>query len=169
MVSVAVTWATNFGTGRLGNTGLPVDYRILQAQAIILVAAIGAQVLAALFAEQVENEGRLAPSNAMLERERDNKLLQGSGDYGCDRDGSFVKTIPGSKLPGLRRAQSSATIIPSLRDKIPFLRPVHIFGSTSARADKSRTRATSTRRLPTNLSIRRGRITKRSLPSIARS
>jgi integral membrane sensor domain MASE1 len=52
MVSVAVIWATNFGIGHLGNTGLPVDYRILQAQAIILVAAIGAQVLAALFAER---------------------------------------------------------------------------------------------------------------------
>jgi signal transduction histidine kinase len=76
MVSVAVTWATNFGIGHLGNTGLPVDYRILQAQAIILVAAIGAQVLAALFAERRESEARLARSNAMLERERDNKLLQ---------------------------------------------------------------------------------------------
>jgi signal transduction histidine kinase len=76
MVSVAVTWATNSGIGHLGNTGLPVDYRILQAQAIILVAAIGAQVLAALFAERRESEARLARSNAMLERERDNKLLQ---------------------------------------------------------------------------------------------
>jgi signal transduction histidine kinase len=76
MVSVAVTWATNLGIGHLGNTGLPVDYRILQAQAIILVAAIGAQVLAALFAERRESEARLARSNAMLERERDNKLLQ---------------------------------------------------------------------------------------------
>jgi len=76
MVSVAVTWATNFGIGHLGNTGLPVDYRILQAQAIILVAAIGAQVLAALFAERRESKARLARSNTMLERERDNKLLQ---------------------------------------------------------------------------------------------
>jgi len=76
MVSVAVTWATKLGIGHLGNTGLPVDYRILQAQAIILVAAIGAQVLAALFAERRESEARLARSNAMLERERDNKLLQ---------------------------------------------------------------------------------------------
>jgi integral membrane sensor domain MASE1 len=76
MVSVAVTWATNFGIGHLGNTGLPVGYRILQAQAIILVTGIGAQVLAALFAERRESEARLARSNAMLERERDNKLLQ---------------------------------------------------------------------------------------------
>jgi signal transduction histidine kinase len=76
MVSVAVTWATNLGIGHLGNTGLPVDYRILQAQAIILVAGIGAQVLAALFAERRESEARLARSNVMLERERDNKLLQ---------------------------------------------------------------------------------------------
>ena len=76
MVSFAVAGATNFGIGHLGNTGLPVEYRILQAQAIILVAAIGAQVLAALFAERRESEARLARSNAMLERQRDNKLLQ---------------------------------------------------------------------------------------------
>ena len=76
MVSLSVTWATNFGIGHFGNTGLPIDYRILQAQAIILVAAIGAQVLAALFAERRQSVARLARSNAMLERERDNKLLK---------------------------------------------------------------------------------------------
>jgi signal transduction histidine kinase len=58
-----------------GNTGLPVDYRVAQAQAVILAAAIGAHVLAALFAERRRSETRLARSNAMLERERDNRLL----------------------------------------------------------------------------------------------
>jgi len=48
---------------------------IVQAQAVILATAIGAQVLAALFAEQRANEARLGRTNAMLERERDNKLL----------------------------------------------------------------------------------------------
>jgi signal transduction histidine kinase len=75
MVALMVAWTTIFDIGHFGNTGLPIDYRILQGQAIILVAAIGAQVLAALFAERRESEARLARSNAMLERERDNKLL----------------------------------------------------------------------------------------------
>jgi signal transduction histidine kinase len=42
---------------------------------VILAAAIGAYVLAALFAERRESEAHLARANAMLERERDNKLL----------------------------------------------------------------------------------------------
>jgi signal transduction histidine kinase len=49
--------------------------RILQTQAIILVVGFGTAVLAALFAERRESEARLARSNALLQRERDNKLL----------------------------------------------------------------------------------------------
>ena len=41
----------------------------------ILVVALGAYVLAALFAERRESEMRLARANMMLERERDNKLM----------------------------------------------------------------------------------------------
>jgi signal transduction histidine kinase len=40
-----------------------------------LVVTLGAFVLAALFAERKESEGRLARSNALLQRERDNKLM----------------------------------------------------------------------------------------------
>ena len=75
MVSLTIAGTTIFGIGHFGNTGLPIGYRILQAQAVILAAAIGAQVLAALFAERRESEARLARSNALLERERDNRLL----------------------------------------------------------------------------------------------
>jgi hypothetical protein len=75
IVSLTIAWTTIFGLGHFGNTGLPIDYRIAQAQAVILATAIGAQVLAALFAERRESEARLAHSNAMLERERDNRLL----------------------------------------------------------------------------------------------
>lgn len=75
LVSLTVAWTTSFDIGHLGNTALPIDYRILQAQAIILVVAVGTEVLAALFAERREGEAYLARSNAMLERERDNKLL----------------------------------------------------------------------------------------------
>ena len=75
MVSLTIAWTTIFDIGHFANPGLSVDYRIVQAQAVILVAAIGAQVLAALFAERRASEARLAHANIMLKRERDNKLL----------------------------------------------------------------------------------------------
>jgi signal transduction histidine kinase len=75
MVSLTVAWTATYGVGHFGDPALPIDARILQAQAVILVATIGAYVLAALFAERRESEARLARSNAMLERERNNKLM----------------------------------------------------------------------------------------------
>jgi signal transduction histidine kinase len=75
LVSLTVVWTAILGIGHFGDVKLPIDDRILQAQAVILVVALGASVLAALFAERRENEARLAHSNMMLERERDNKLM----------------------------------------------------------------------------------------------
>jgi signal transduction histidine kinase len=75
LVSLAIAWTTIFDIGHFANPGLTIDYRIVQAQAVILATAIGAQVLAALFAERRASEARLEWANAMLERERDNKLL----------------------------------------------------------------------------------------------
>jgi C4-dicarboxylate-specific signal transduction histidine kinase len=45
------------------------------AQAAILVVALSAYVLAALFAQRRETSEHLTKSNVMLERERDNKLM----------------------------------------------------------------------------------------------
>ena len=45
------------------------------AQTSILVVALSAYVLAALFAERRESAARVARSNVLLQRERDNKLL----------------------------------------------------------------------------------------------
>ena len=75
MVSLTVAWTATYGVGHFGDPALSIDARILQAQAVILVATIGAYVLAALFAERRESEARLARSNTMLERERNNKLM----------------------------------------------------------------------------------------------
>ena len=75
MVSITVVWTTVFGIGHFGNAELPVDDRNLQAQATILVVALGAFILSALFAERNESEARLARSNMMLRRERENKLM----------------------------------------------------------------------------------------------
>ena len=82
MVSLTVVWATIFGIGHFGDPGLPRDELILQAQAVILVVTLGAFVLAALFSERrqheivlTNSEARLARANKMLQRERDNKLM----------------------------------------------------------------------------------------------
>src|SRR5262249_42845093 len=75
MISLTVAWTAIFGIGHFGEPGLPMDARILQAQAVILVSTIGSYVLAALFTERKENEARLGRSNALLERERSNKLM----------------------------------------------------------------------------------------------
>lgn len=75
MVSLTVVSTTIFGIGHFGKIGLPIGERILQAQTAILVVAIFALVLAALFAERRANEARLAHANMMLERERENKLV----------------------------------------------------------------------------------------------
>jgi len=82
IVSLTVVWATIFGIGHFGDSALPQEDRILQAQAVILVVTLGAFVLAALFSERrqhetvlMNSEARLARANKMLERERDNKLM----------------------------------------------------------------------------------------------
>jgi signal transduction histidine kinase len=75
MVSFMVVWTTTFGIGHFGAAGLPIEDRILQAQAIIVVTTLGPLVLAALFQERRKAEGRLARAKMMLERERDNKLM----------------------------------------------------------------------------------------------
>jgi integral membrane sensor domain MASE1 len=75
MVSITVVWATVFSIGHFGSVTLSVTDQNLQAQSTVLVVSLGALILAALFAERRENEAHLARSNVMLERERDNKLL----------------------------------------------------------------------------------------------
>jgi signal transduction histidine kinase len=75
IVSITIVCTTVFGIGHFGDPSLPIDDRILGAQSSILVVALSAYVLAALFAERRESEARLASSNTMLERERSNKLM----------------------------------------------------------------------------------------------
>ncbi len=75
IVSITIVCTTVFGIGHFGDPSLPIEDRILGAQASILVVALSAYVLAALFAERRESEARLTSSNIMLERERSNKLM----------------------------------------------------------------------------------------------
>lgn len=75
LVSITVVSTAVFGIGHFGDPKLPIDDRVLEAQVTILFVALSAFVLAALFAERKDSEARLALSNAMLERERDNRLM----------------------------------------------------------------------------------------------
>jgi signal transduction histidine kinase len=72
---MTIVWTTILGIGHFGDPSLPITDRVLRAQAGILVVALGAYVLAALFAQRRESATHLANANTMLERERDNKLL----------------------------------------------------------------------------------------------
>jgi signal transduction histidine kinase len=75
IVSTTVALTAIYGLGHFGDTGISIGARVLQTQAIILVVAFGTSVFAALFAERRESEAWLANSKMMLERERDNKLI----------------------------------------------------------------------------------------------
>jgi len=72
IVSMTVALTAIYGFGHFGDSSLSVDARALQTQTIILVVSFGTAVLAALFAERRESEARLARSNALLQREREN-------------------------------------------------------------------------------------------------
>jgi signal transduction histidine kinase len=58
IVSLTIVWATTFGVGQFGNAGRGVAERALPAQASILLVALGALVLAALFTE-IRDQSRL--------------------------------------------------------------------------------------------------------------
>src|SRR5262245_46660604 len=75
VVSITIVVTTILGIGHFGDPSHPINDRVLGAQAGILVVALSAYVLAAIFAQRRESATHLAHSNAMLERERDNKLL----------------------------------------------------------------------------------------------
>jgi signal transduction histidine kinase len=75
IASSAIVLTTIFGLGHFGDATLSIGNRILEGQACILFVALSANVAAALFAERKASEERLVHSNMLLERERDNKLM----------------------------------------------------------------------------------------------
>ena len=74
VVSMMIVLTTILGKGHFADPSFPTTDRVLGAQAAILVLALSAYVLAALFAERRKSAEQLTWSNTMLERERDNKL-----------------------------------------------------------------------------------------------
>ena len=83
VVSMTIVWTTVLGIGFFGDPSLPFTARVMGAQASILVVALSAYVLAALFAERRESQTRLTRANMLLERERDNKLMSAQAIAGA--------------------------------------------------------------------------------------
>jgi len=81
LVSISFVVTAVFDIGHFGDPG--ISNADQQAQAAILFVAIGAYVLAALFAERRESERHLARANMMLKRERDNKLMSAQAIAGA--------------------------------------------------------------------------------------
>jgi signal transduction histidine kinase len=75
LVCITVVSTAVFDVGHFGDASIAFGDRILQAQSTILFVAVGTFVLAALFAEGRDAQARLTRTNMMLERERDNKLM----------------------------------------------------------------------------------------------
>ena len=67
LVSLTIVATITFGVGHFGNPGIPMDDRILEAQAGIVVVALCAFVLAALFAERRQHEAVLSESEGLLQ------------------------------------------------------------------------------------------------------
>ena len=123
IVSITIVYTTVFSIGHFGEPSIEIADRILGAQAAILVVALSAYVLAALFAERRESEARLASSNMMLERERSNKLMNleamaASISHEVRQpltaivgSGSALLRFLGSSPPKLDKAHSAAEVI----------------------------------------------------------
>jgi len=67
LVSLTVVATITFGIGHFGDSKLAIEDRILEAQAGIVVVALCAFVLAALFAERRQHEAVLSESEALLQ------------------------------------------------------------------------------------------------------
>jgi PAS domain S-box-containing protein len=67
IVALTIVWTTTFGIGHFGDPGLPIDDRVLAAQASILAVSLCAFVLAALFAERRQHEAALMEGEAQLQ------------------------------------------------------------------------------------------------------
>jgi PAS domain S-box-containing protein len=67
IVSLIVVWTITFGIGHFGDPVVPITDRIVGTQGAILVFALCAYVLAALFAERGQHEAVLKESEARLQ------------------------------------------------------------------------------------------------------
>ena len=67
IIAFTLVWMTTFGIGHFGDSSLPIEQRILGAQATILASSLCALVLASLFAERRHHEAALFEGQARLQ------------------------------------------------------------------------------------------------------
>jgi signal transduction histidine kinase/CheY-like chemotaxis protein len=67
LCAITIVWTTTFAIGIFGDSSLPIDERILSAQAAIMATSFGALVLAALFSERRLHETTLMEREYRLE------------------------------------------------------------------------------------------------------
>jgi signal transduction histidine kinase/CheY-like chemotaxis protein len=115
--AVTIFWTTTFGIGIFGDTNLPIEQRILSAQATILATSFGALVLAALFSERRLHETRL------LEREtRLQEALRAGGVMAFDWD---------ARTDEVRYSENAAQILglgsgdARLSDRVKLIGQIH--------------------------------------------
>jgi PAS domain S-box-containing protein len=115
IVSLMIVWTITFGIGHFGDPNLPIEERILSAQAGVLAVSLCAFVLAALFAERRDHEAELTESETRLQ-----EALAAGGVTAFDWD--FRKS-------SARRSENAAQILGFDSDKTftagQFLARVH--------------------------------------------
>jgi PAS domain S-box-containing protein len=67
IIAFTLVWMTTFGIGYLGESAIPIEQRILGAQASILAISLCALVLASLFAERRHHEAALLEGQTRLQ------------------------------------------------------------------------------------------------------
>ena len=68
VIALTIVWTTTFGIGYFGGPDLPINDRIVSAQAGILTTSLCTLVLVALFAERRQQEAALSEGAARLEQ-----------------------------------------------------------------------------------------------------
>jgi PAS domain S-box-containing protein len=104
IVTIAIVWTTTFGIGHFGDPGLPMPDRVLAARAGVLVVALCAYVLSALFSERRQHEAALSESEARLQE----ALTAGAvAAFVWDlRTGSSQRSANAAQILGLEPEQS---------------------------------------------------------------
>ncbi len=137
MCAITIVWTTIFAVGLFGDARLPIEERILSAQATILATSFGALVLAALFSERRIHELEI------LERERRlEEALRAGGVIAFDwdlRTGLIQLSANATEILGIgpKRPVSSAELV---RHVHPDDRPSvtsHLNASPDERADST--------------------------------
>jgi PAS domain S-box-containing protein len=88
IVSLTIVWTITFGITRFGDPALPIGDRILSTQGAILVFALCAYVLAALFAERRQHTAMLEESAARL---HEALMVGGVMAFECDLSSGRVQ------------------------------------------------------------------------------